>query len=70
MNNFFEKAGSLSPEVTRGICPTCEMPTMLVSITKDFYRCITCGSDLEQKINGVIKYIPSSIIRKEVKPEA
>ena len=68
MNNFFKNAGSLNPEVTRGICPTCEMPTMLVSVTKDFYRCITCGSDLEQKINGVIKYIPASII-KEQKPE-
>ena len=69
MNNFFKKAGSLSPEVAHGICPTCEMPTMLVSITKDFYRCITCGTDLEQKINGVIKYIPT-IAKREEKPEA
>ena len=45
-------------EIAHGICPTCEEHTMLVSLTKDFYRCITCGSDLEQKINGVIKYIP------------
>ena len=70
MNNFFKKAGSLSPEVTHGICPTCNMPTMLISLTKDFYRCITCGSDLEQKINGVIKYIPTVDIRKEEKPKA
>ena len=70
MNNFFKKEGLLSPEVTHGICPTCEMPTMLVSITKDFYRCITCGSDLEQKINGVIKYIPTIALKKEKKPEA
>ena len=68
MNNFFKKKGGFNPEVTHGICPTCETPTMLVSLTKDFYRCITCGSDLEQKINGVIKYIPTSII-KEQKPE-
>ena len=67
MNNFFKK-GRFNPEVTHGICPTCDMPTMLISLTKDFYRCITCGSDLEQKINGVIKYIPSSIIKKEEKP--
>ena len=39
---------------------------MLVSVTKDLYRCMTCGSDLEQKINGVIKYIP----RVDIKPEA
>jgi hypothetical protein len=34
------------------------MPTMLVSMTRDHYRCVTCGSDLEQKVNGVIKYMP------------
>ena len=70
MNNFFKKEGSLNPEVTHGVCPTSEMPTMLISLSKDFYRCITCGSDLEQKINGVIKYIPSPTIKKEEKPEA
>ena len=69
MNNFFKKEGEFNPEVTHGICPTCEMPTMLISLTKDFYRCITCGSDLEQKINGVIKYMPA-IHKKEEKPEA
>ena len=57
-NNFFKKEGRLTPEVTHGICPTCNMPTMLVSVTRDFYRCVACGSDLEQKVNGVIKYMP------------
>ena len=66
MNSFFKKEGKFNPEVTHGICPTCKMPTMLVSLTKDFYRCITCGSDLEQKVNGVIKYIP----KISIKPEA
>ena len=42
---------------------------MLISITKDFYRCITCGSDLEQKINGVISYIPRIDIKEDIKPE-
>ena len=70
MNNFFKKENTFNPEVTHGICPTCNTPTMLISITKDFYRCMTCGSDLEQKINGVIKYIPSSAIKEEQKPEA
>ena len=46
-------------EVVTGKCPTCEMDTMLVSITPDFYRCITCGSDLRQHINGKISYIPA-----------
>ena len=31
---------------------------MFISMTRDFYRCMACGGDLEQKINGVIKYIP------------
>ena len=70
MNNFFKKEGSLSPEVTHGICPTCEMPTMLVSLTRDLYRCLTCGSDLEQKINGIIKYMPTATAKNEKKPEA
>ena len=32
--------------------------TMLVGITRRFYRCMTCGSDLEQYVNGKISYIP------------
>ena len=70
MNSFFKKTGSLNPEITQGICPTCKMPTMLVSLTRDFYRCITCGSDLEQKVNGVIKYMPIENIPQDTKPEA
>jgi len=69
-NNFFEKKPHFHPEVTHGICPTCEMPTMLVSVTRDLYRCLTCGSDLEQKINGAITYMPIGITKNERKPEA
>ena len=43
---------------------------MFISMTRDFYRCMACGGDLEQKINGVIKYIPTIDIRKEEKPKA
>ena len=67
MNSFFKKEGRFNPEVTHGICPTCEMPTMLVSLTKDFYRCITCGADLEQKINGKISYIPTATDAKDIR---
>ena len=63
MNNFFKKEGRFNPEVTHGVCPTCEMPTMLISLTKDFYRCITCGADLEQHINGKITYLPAVTAR-------
>ena len=67
MKDYF-KTG-FSSEVTHGVCPTCKQPTMLISITKDFYRCVTCGSDLEQKINGVIKYMPRLDIKEDAKPE-
>ena len=66
MKNYFKK-GHLNPEITHGVCPTCSMPTMLVSLTRDHYRCITCGSDLEQKVNGVIKYIPVAQMSQEDK---
>ena len=64
MENYFKKS-AFKPEVTHGVCPTCQEHTMLVSITKDFYRCVTCGADLEQKINGDIKYIPKISITPE-----
>lgn len=49
----------LYTEIVNGKCPTCEEYTMLVGITRSFYRCISCGTDLEQYINGSIKYIPT-----------
>ena len=48
----------IEAEIVNGICPTCDEYTPLVGITKQFYRCLTCGTDLEQKVNGVISYIP------------
>ena len=64
MKKSFKKL-NFSPEVTHGICPTCSEATMLISLTKDHYRCVTCGTDLEQKVNGVIKYIPKINISPE-----
>tara|TARA_R100000234_G_scaffold1253_1_gene1111 strand:- start:228 stop:455 length:228 start_codon:yes stop_codon:yes gene_type:complete len=46
-------------EIVNGICPTCDEYTMLVGVTRSFYRCISCGADLQQHVNGSIKYIPS-----------
>ena len=48
----------IQAEIVNGKCPTCEEYTMLVGLTKEFYRCMTCGTDLEQHVNGVICYIP------------
>ena len=53
-----EKNFKITAEIVNGICPTCDEYTPLVGITKQYFRCLTCGSDLEQKVNGVISYIP------------
>ena len=54
-------------EIVNGVCPTCEEYTMLVGVTRDFYRCLTCGSDLEQHINGKITYLPILPSNKDYK---
>ena len=41
-----------------GICPYCSQHTLLISIVNDFFRCLSCGGDIEQKVNGKINYIP------------
>ena len=44
-------------EIVTGTCDACKLHTLLVGIDGTFFRCISCGEDLEQKVNGVIKYI-------------
>jgi transposase-like protein len=44
-------------EIVSGDCPSCEASTLLVNIGETNYRCVHCGNTLEQKVNGVIKYI-------------
>ena len=46
-------------EIVNGQCPTCEELTLLVGLTKSFYRCMNCGADLHQHINGKISYLPA-----------
>ena len=53
-----KKTVRFQTEIVNGVCPTCEELTMLVGITPEMYRCISCGTDLQQHINGVISYIP------------
>ena len=48
----------IQAEIVNGVCPTCEEYTPLVGLTKQFFRCMTCGADLEQHVNGKISYIP------------
>ena len=47
----------VSAEVVNGLCPTCDEHTMLVGLTNELYRCMNCGSDLHQHINGKITYL-------------
>ena len=68
MKKFF-KHMSIHSEITHGICPNCNELTALISITKDLYRCVSCGFDLEQKVNGHISYIPASQVERFIKSD-
>ena len=46
-------------EIVNGTCPTCTSTTVFISLSAEFFRCTNCGADLEQKVNGVISYIPT-----------
>ena len=61
---------NLRTEVVNGTCPTCACKTLLVSIARDHFRCVTCGADLRQHINGKISYIPHVNNPEHVKFEA
>ena len=52
------KLMKVSAEVVNGKCPTCDEYTMLVGLTPELYRCMNCGSDLQQHVNGKITYLP------------
>ena len=59
MSKFFKrKFLKFRPEITPGVCPYCEMPTSFISIVNDMFKCMTCGEEVKQEINGVIKYLP------------
>ena len=68
MKQFFKHI-KLHSEITHGICPNCNELTALVSVTKDLYRCVNCGFDLEQKVNGQISYIPAGKIERFMKQD-
>ena len=49
----------INAEIVNGNCPHCKHDTVLVSIwTNSVYRCMTCGFDVKQLVNGKISYIP------------
>ena len=53
----FGKALDVAAQVTGGVCPTCNHETMFVSLSPEIYRCMNCGTDCRQYINGSIKYL-------------
>ena len=57
---IFGRGFNLKAEVTNGNCPLCDAKTVFVSLYQNVYRCMTCGGDTEQKVNGVISYMPIS----------
>ena len=49
----------ISAEIVNGSCPQCKQDTVLISLWKNYiYRCMTCGADVKQQVNGKISYIP------------
>ena len=48
----------ITAEIVNGKGPTCTELTMLVGLTPELYRCMNCGSDLRQHVNGKITYLP------------
>ena len=57
---IFGKGFNLKAEVTNGECPLCDTKSVFVSLYQNVYRCMSCGGDTEQKVNGVISYMPLS----------
>ena len=51
------RIGHLETQIVTGRCPECKTDTLLVSWEPSVFRCVNCGHDLEQKVNGVIKYV-------------
>jgi len=67
------KKSNLFAEIIRkakmvdGICPHCTEHTLLISVVNDYYRCLNCGGDIEQKVNGKISYLPIDLSVEEIK---
>ena len=63
------KGLNMRAELINGTCPTCDTETILISLTPELFRCVTCGTDLRQHVNGKISYIPHLNSPKDIKLE-
>ena len=67
------KKGTIFGEIIKrakmvdGVCPHCAEHTLLISVVMDYYRCLNCGGDIEQKVNGKISYLPVDLSVEEIK---
>ena len=55
---MFGRGLEVKTEVTNGTCPICDETTVFVSIFSTIYRCISCGADTRQEVNGHIRFMP------------
>ena len=60
-----KKNFKVTAEIVKGECPNCSQITTLVGIDSQFYRCMECGGDLEQHVNGKISYLPIMTSRQD-----
>ena len=49
--------GIFETQIVTGVCPECSTKTLLVSFEPHVFKCVNCDAILEQKVNGVIKYV-------------
>ena len=54
-------------KIVDGVCPHCSEHTLLISVVSDYFRCLNCGGDIEQKVNGKISYLPVDLSVEETK---
>ena len=65
----FGEGIEFTTEIVNGKCPSCNHFGIFISLEPSYYRCTSCGGDLEQKINGVISYIPMGGAGSKIKLE-
>ena len=53
--NFRQKF--LDTEIVSGHCPECHMYTILVGLTRSYYRCTNCGFDVGKTETNVLTFL-------------
>jgi|TARA_R100000149_G_scaffold15795_1_gene5904 tRNA(Ile2) C34 agmatinyltransferase TiaS len=53
-------------EIVNGVCPDCAKESILISVDQ-FFKCTRCGTELEQKVNGKISYIPTGARPEDIR---